>query len=255
MAVTTIDISKNLYTILTEFDGAHGDNEEERIKSLEASFLQIAGKLLYGGYIRVRDDYAVFISKVEFYYHEEDEIPGKSVNDSIVYHRDGRFINRQVPYFPVMSLHSHWSGFDITFENESSHYRASALIREFVILDLRLRKFVELKTSGKDIVRPEQTSAYRPVGKVVMHDNPVIDNRSTYLQYFLNGFEMVGHNSSIKWQDVNIPMCMEPKKEYRKNADEHDWGYTFQGKQEYFAAIRHMVEDQPASVTDKGWMV
>ena len=37
------------------------------------------------------------------------------------------------PYFPIMSLHAHMSGFDITFESEEGKYRASALIRKYSV--------------------------------------------------------------------------------------------------------------------------
>ena len=137
-----------LFNLLDDFNGAKQTQYKSKEQNLLLYFEQIAKEMIYGGYIRVRDDYAIFISKVEFYYHEEDATPGEGIIDGIVYHRDGRFINRDVPYFPIMTLHSHWSGFDIAFEKESGHYRASALIRQYAVLDLKKRMFIELKTSG-----------------------------------------------------------------------------------------------------------
>ena len=189
--------------------------------------------MIYGGYIRVRDDYAIFISKVEFYYHEEEATPGEGIIDGIVYHRDGRFINRDVPYFPIMTLHSHWSGFDISFEKESGHYRASALIRQYAVLDLKKRMFIELKTSGNFAGASDNEDEFRPIGEVRLQPTPVIDVRSTYLQYFLNGFSMNGNDSRVEWRNLDHPEYHEVKREYRKNAEKHDWGYIYKEKKEY----------------------
>ena len=73
-----IDISKKLKTILSEFNGAQGNSEEKKAKSLMSAFQQIAGKLLYGGHFVVTDENGgvirrVFLHTVEFYYHEENE--------------------------------------------------------------------------------------------------------------------------------------------------------------------------------------
>jgi len=135
MANDCINLSENLYAILSKFNGAKEDPKVGREEALNNAFRQLARKFLYGGYIRVRNEYAIFISKVEFYYHEE-YTSENGVRDSIVYHRDGRFVGREVPYFPIMTLHSHWSGFDITFEKPGT-YRASALIRKYVVVDIK----------------------------------------------------------------------------------------------------------------------
>lgn len=237
-------MSKNtrLFNLLDGFNGAKETKDKSKEQNLLGYFEQIAKEMIYGGYIRVRDEYAIFISKVEFYYHEEEEIQGERLTDEIVYHRDGRFLERKVPYFPIMTLHSHWSGFDITFEKETGHYRASALIRQYAVLDLKERKFIELKTSGNTAEASDNEDGFRPVGRVRLYNEPVIDVRSTYLQYFLNGFPMSGVDSGVEWRNLDNPEYHQVKREYRKNADKHDWGYIYKEKKEYEASILRFKE-------------
>ncbi len=235
MANNCIDLSENLYTILSNFNGAKEDSNKNRENALTNAFQQLAKKFIYGGYIRVRNEYAIFISKVEFYYHEEGASENR-VCDTIVYHRDGRFDNRKVPYFPIMTLHAHWSGFDITFEKPGS-FRASALIRKYVVLDLREKQFVELKTTGFD----KKGDSFL-VGKIELSDDPVVDDRSTYLQYYLNGFPLAGQDSDIRWQDIDIQEYPESKQESRKNAVDHKWGFVYKDKEKYFAALKAIKE-------------
>ena len=236
-----IDLSKNLYSILSEFDGAKGKTKEMRGESLDIFFQQLARKFIYGGYIRVRNEYAIFISKVEFYYHEEGTSEN-SVRDFIVYHRDGRFLNRAVPYFPIMTLHAHWSGFDITFE-KSGCYRASALIRKYVVVDLKEKTFVKMETTGLD----KENNPFL-VGDIKLIDDPFVDDRSTYLQYYLNGFPLAGQDSDIRWQDIDNLEYPELKKEGRKNAGNHEWGFVYKDKGKYFAALKAIKETLCGSI-------
>ena len=104
-------------------------NGESIIEDIQRMFEELAPVFLYGGYIKVRDDYKVYIRTVEFYFHSEKD---NGVHDPIVYHRNGRDLE-QVPYFPFMSIHAHNSGFDITFE-KVAEYRASALIRSYEVI-------------------------------------------------------------------------------------------------------------------------
>ena len=72
MADKVLDISKKLGTLLSEFSGAQGETEKERETSLMPAFLQIAGKLLYGGHFVVKDENDevvrnVYIHSIEFY--------------------------------------------------------------------------------------------------------------------------------------------------------------------------------------------
>ena len=144
-------------------------------QNIEESFEVIAKALLYDGFIRVRNEYRVYIKTVEFYLHAE-EGSMLNVSDPIVYHRNGKFFTGDVPYFPVMTLHAHISGFDITFENETLKYRASALIRTYAIFDEKSKRFIETKKGYK------------------------YDDRSTYLYNYLNGFSVDGNNDII-WVD------------------------------------------------------
>ena len=235
METKVIDAREPLLVCLSNFSGAKGDSCDERKKSLIEPFKALARKILYGGYIRVRNEYAIFISKVEFYYHEEGASKNR-VCDTIVYHRDGRFINRAVPYFPIMTLHAHWSGFDITFEKPGC-YRASALIRKYVVVDLKEKKFVELKTTGFD--KNDKSSL---VGKIILRDDPIVDDRSTYLQYYLNGFPLAGQSSCIIWQDIDNRECPAPQQETRKNAGEHEWGFAYKDKEKYYATLKAIKE-------------
>lgn len=182
-------------------------------QSIETNYEEIAKALLYNGYIKVRDDYRVYIKTVEFYLHAE-KASTLDVSDPIVYHRDGKFLMRNVPYYPLMTLHAHISGFDITFENEELKYRASALIRAYAIYDVKSKCFIETKKGYK------------------------YDDRSTYLYDFLNGFSSEDNNN-ILWIDQvsNVPHELNPPAP-RRNVFEYDgekktdkkdmrpWSYT-----------------------------
>lgn len=172
----------NLKDLLIQFSGAN------TIDELTAKFAELAPAFLYGGFIKVGEEYRIYIHTVEFYFHAE-EGSKFDIQDPIVYHRDGKYPDRRVPYFSTLSLQAHASGFDITFENETLKYRASALIRAYAIYDAKTEKFLETK-EGKGY-----------------------DDRSTYLYDFLNGFPL-GSSNSIKWVDKAEPephTLMEPR--------------------------------------------
>jgi len=166
-------------------------------RSLEQKFEDIARTILYDGYLKVRNDYRIYIKTVEFYMHAEEGSPF-NVSDPIVYHRNGKFHGRMVPYFPLMSLHAHMSGFDITFENEKLLYRASALIRAYAVFDVKANKFINLK------------------------NNCIYDDRSTYLYDYLNGFSC-GEQNEIVWvdQESTIEHVLNPPAP-RRNVFEYD---------------------------------
>lgn len=158
--------------------------EEFTNENLTNRFSNIAKTILYDGYIRVRDEYRVYIKTVEFYFHAEKDSPIK-VFDPIVYHRNGR-LGSDVPYFPMLTLHAHMSGFDITFENPTLKYRASALIREYAIYDVKARVFIKTKKEHK---------------KDINKDKIPYDGRSTFLYDFINGFSLTGGQNDIAWED------------------------------------------------------
>lgn len=159
-------------------------------KDLTKAFQELAPHFIYGGYIAVDDAYQIYIRTVEFYFHDESDAKN-AIKDPIVYHRNNRIKGLNPPYFPLMSLHTHQSGIDITFENEEQQYRASALIREFSVFDRKTHQF--LKFNGKER-----------------------DDRSTFLYDFLNGFSL--HEvSTIVWVDNPHTPQRELKSGTRKN--------------------------------------
>lgn len=159
---------------------------EEEIKTvkddtgLSTIFKKLAPYFLYGGYIQVHNEYKVFIRTVEFYFHSEKD---HGVHDPIVYHRNGRDLE-YVPYFLLMTLHAHTSGFDITFESEKGKYRASALIRSYEVKN----KADEYLTWNKEKCNFVNTKQYG------------YNKQSTYLYALLNGFPL-GNDNGIMWVD------------------------------------------------------
>lgn len=147
------------------------------IEELSTLFSDLAPAIIYGGYINVGEDYHIYIHTVEFYFHSEIGSP-YDIQDPIVYHREGKYEGRRVPYFPVLSLHAHASGYDITFENGDLKYRASALIRAYSIYDVKEKRFLDTQKEGRHW-----------------------DDRSTYLYDFINGFPIDG-NRFIEWIDA-----------------------------------------------------
>lgn len=90
-----------LLETLTHFNGGNSVSE------LYEKFSEIASVFLYGGYIDVNNMYKIYIKTVEFYFHSEAE---NGVHDPIVYHRNKN--EQEIPYFPLMTIHAHNSGFD-----------------------------------------------------------------------------------------------------------------------------------------------
>lgn len=181
----------------------------ESKSELDERFKELAETFLYGGYISVSDynkeeRYRIFIRTVEFYCHYEEnekDLP----KDPIVYHRNGRYVEGEVPYFPLMSFHAHASGYDITFENPELKLRSSALIRAYEVYDVQQEKFLFYDTKDK-------------VFKV--DDKRRVNKQSTYLYDFLNGFG----DGNIKWIDTPIPkQHQELKPAQRQNVYEYKY--------------------------------
>ena len=206
-----------LLTKLTSFKEAKGDFDE-KLEYLDRQFKEIAKTMLCKGHLEFGDT-KVYLRDVEFYYHEETPGPNQ-VKDPIVYHRNGRFPERKLPPFPLMTLHSHWSGFDITFEDPDGNYRASALIREYAVYDLRGKDgggFVKWDTST---IHPEAEtdSDGNPIkGVYSLEKSTVVDKRSSFLQYYLNGFFLDGTPNRIEWMDFKNPSFGQPSVDYRQN--------------------------------------
>ena len=189
---------KTLKEQLEDFEKQIKETTKE--EDLQSLFENLAPAFLYGGYIQVREDYKVYIKTVEFYFHNEKE---NGVHDPIVYHRNGRGLDK-VPYFPIMTLHSHDSGFDITFESEAKKYRASALIRAY---EVKYNKEY-LEWNKKD--------------KFVFHSTYKFNTQSLYLRKLLNGFSLT-KDKEIQWKDEPREQSELPiKKKKRQNVYQYD---------------------------------
>lgn len=199
----------NAFKDFEKWVAVQGDIKEEE---LTQEFMKLAEHLIFGGHIIVDGRFLIYIRTVEFYFHQEEG----PIKDPIVYHRNGRvpgFLEKDinVPYFPLMSIHGHSSGYDITFECKDQKYRASALIRKY--------------------------SVYDTENKVFIVEN---DDRSTFLYYFLNGFSMDENGSNINyWKEEELPgshELKEPKprrnvkryigEERQKEADPRPWSFS-----------------------------
>lgn len=199
----------NLFDKLKEFN--ENINGESSINDIQKRFEELAPVFLYGGYIKVREDYKVCIRTVEFYFHSEKD---NGVHDPIVYHRNGRDLE-QAPYFPFMSIHAHSSGFDITFE-KPSEYRASALIRAYEIIDTHDNKYLNWDTKKCMFIKSDPNKY-------------CFNTQSTYLKAVLNGFAF-GNTNDIKWEpsslsvqkSINLPQPRKNVPLYRPEGNHYE---------------------------------
>ena len=188
-------------------------------------FHGLAEAFLYGGFISVKDNkgcewYRIYLRTVEFYCHYEGcqlALP----KDPIVYHRNRRYIEGDVPYFPLMAFHAHASGIDIAFENEELELRSSVLIRAYEVYDVQRKKFLTFNRVVKKFVECKN-------GK------EQVNNQSTYLYDFINGFT----GNSVQWIDSIRDKTKDFKITPRKNVfkyngeektsekDDRKWSYT-----------------------------
>ena len=172
-------------------------------------FNRLAEVFLYGGYISVSDHekerYRIFIRTVEFYCHhegDEKDLP----KDPIVYHRNGRYVEGEVLYFPLMSFHAHASGYDITFENKNLQLRSSALIRAYEVYDVIRKTYLHYDREKKLFVSCDASKDR-------------VNKQSTYLYDFINGFS----GDNIKWVDTPIhAQHHELKSAPRQNVYKYD---------------------------------
>lgn len=179
-------------------------SKEKRESELDKLFMDLAKYLMYGGYFHCSKRYDLYITSVEFYYHEENG----EIKDPIMYHRNKKKwikskkkgqqdenIEYKKDFFDIGTLNPHISGVDISFENGNSElkYRASALIRAFVV-------------KGKGVKEPKE------------------DGRSTYVyDYLFDGLSVDKNNNQLEWkplEDPEIPMENLPRAA-RKNVYEY----------------------------------
>ena len=207
-----------------------------KVDKLTEEFNELANAFLYGGYFNVDNRYRIYIRTVEFYFHSE-EADGE--HDPIVYHRNNRYVKGEVPYFPLMALHAHTSGVDVTFESENNHYRASALIRAYEIYDLVEEDFLVYDSESKMFMPLKELQAKHPTKTIKQYNV-----QSTYVYNFLNGFTQ----DAVNWVDLeyseheklegsirkNVFMTQSEdennvyfiSKEKSKEIDERKWSFT-----------------------------
>lgn len=164
----------------------HIDKFYKSNKPLKARMEDLAKVFLFGGYIKVRDEYRIYLRTVEFYYHEED---GKE-KDPIMYHRNNYLVDGEIPYFKPLSFNSHDTGVDITFENEEKHIRASVLIRAYEVLDVK---------SDERMVWNPAAQQFQPYKEGL--GLPKYNKQSMYVKKFLNGFTY-SRTPNITWVSV-----------------------------------------------------
>lgn len=160
---------------------------------LNPELYKLAKHFLCGGYISVKDQnnkevYRIFLQTIEYYIHTEMDCK-ISIQDEIMYHRNNSSI--KYPFLPIMSLNAHDSGYDITFENEFEKYRASALIREYVILDMLKGCFTVWDPTRQNFVQYESSGKTNP-----------INSQSTYLKKLLTGFSLDTNGYHPTWIDI-----------------------------------------------------
>lgn len=157
-----------------------------KVCKLASEFKKLAQELIFGGCLVVYSGNTIirriYLHTVEFYYHEEAD---GGLKDYIVYHKHKRKdqkVVHKVEYFKPGTINAHQSGIDITFENEDGQYRASALIRAFMVKE------------GADKTIPFKKDYYRP-SKV---SNDEVEYRSSYLYDYL--FTNIPMPISVDWE-------------------------------------------------------
>ena len=185
------------------------DSRRNKGVGLEKLFEKLAKYLLYGGHFHCSERYDLYITSVEFYYHEEIGDNDKRIVDPIMYHRNVKD-KPVVPYLNVGTLYPHWSGVDITFEDEKLQYRASALIRSYRIVQLKPER-LEIKES----------------------------DLSTYVyDYLFDGLSVDKKETAINWIDDKVILSNCKVNAYkRKNVNLFKYNYE-------------KTEDEPSSKHD-----
>ena len=185
------------------------DSRRNKGVGLEKLFEKLAKYLLYGGHFHCSERYDLYITSVEFYYHEEIGDNDKRIVDPIMYHRNVKD-KPVVPYLNIGTLYPHWSGVDITFEDDILQYRASALIRSYRIVQLKPER-LELKES----------------------------DLSTYVyDYLFDGLSVDKKETAINWIDDKVILSNCKVNAYkRKNVNLFKYNYE-------------KTEDEPSSKHD-----
>lgn len=151
---------------------------EERMEELEKQFKDIATSLFFNGYFECGENH-IYISSAELYYNEEDG--ANPIKDEVMFHTNDK-AGLNLPYFKIGHLFAHPWGFDLTFENEEKRYRASVLLKAFVVTkgqEAPCYKSKNIKSSGmlRDYFLND-LSAFEPNNlkvKWVDYHNPIFD--------------------------------------------------------------------------------
>ena len=205
------------------------NKEHGTVEELTEAFAELAPYFLSGGYIKVREDYRVYPTTVEFYFHAETG----AVKDPIVYHRNNKYVDGDIPYFPIMTLHAHDSGYDITFENPDKQYRASVLIRAYQVWDIKQGCWLKWGTKEQQF------------RKYVNTDKTPINTQVLYLKYLLNGFPMNGE-CLINWVDAKELLVFKTEDgRPRKGVDKYN---------EYGVRLKGVPDNRPWSFSRKEYI-
>ena len=200
----------------TAFNG----DREEYAKEIARWFLPCAQWILDGHFV-VKNSVAnltvvreIHPTALELYYHEEAT---DGFKDPIMYHTDDRkkqdhlrypwhedyFEARGIqtlPYFPFGSLNPHPSGIDVTFENPTKRYRASFLIREYIV-----------KYEGEN-------------GKI----KTVVNSTEIYDDMLISGIPQ-NNNDWLEWVDGTRLAIEEIEQRGRRNVAEYVPDYSVPG--------------------------
>lgn len=157
--MSKLELQKSLEVALESFQSEAERllNDENRIKPkysrtklLENQMESLAKQFLYGGYINVRGldgehpiNRKIYFTAIEFYYHECEKAgvdDASRITDYIMYHIPDVNSSKSKDdwsqrVLPKGGLHIHQSGVDVTFEDSQDRFRASILIREFVVIE------------------------------------------------------------------------------------------------------------------------
>ena len=218
------------------------DSRRNKGIGLEKSFEKLAKYLLYGGHFHCSERYDLYITSVEFYYHEEIGDNDKRIVDPIMYHRNVKD-KPVVPYLNVGTLYPHWSGVDITFEDEKLQYRASALIRSYKIVQLKPERF-ELKESDLSTyvydylfdglsVDKKETAINWIDDKVILSNCKVNAYKRKNVNLFKYNYEKTEDETSSKHDNefIKIKNKQDSRRwRFVREGSDFDIQYVFKGK-------------------------
>ena len=218
------------------------DSRRNKGVGLEKLFEKLAKYLLYGGHFHCSERYDLYITSVEFYYHEEIGDNDKRIVDPIMYHRNVKD-KPVVPYLNVGTLYPHWSGVDITFEDDILQYRASALIRSYRIVQLKPER-LELKESDLSTyvydylfdglsVDKKETAINWIDDKVILSNCKVNAYKRKNVNLFKYNYEKTEDETSSKHDNefIKIKNKQDSRRwRFVREGSDFDIKYVFKGK-------------------------